>query len=418
MAVLAEAGLAVPANALRACESKGFIAPEAFREMGRYATLPFRQTMGSLRQAIDLILDHGEHLIVSYSNMLVAANLVRIAPADFAEKHTVRQFLTEETLQFGIQDWSLGRKLTAHAGPSLSASPRNNSDRVAYYFAQVRANRGLVECLRILFGAMEFVFGAMTARRLSELIELPLVGALDIERKYVVFKNRKSGSHGLRQEEARPIPPICAEIVRLCEVLHSRIAKVTASRMHSRLFDLPGVSGMRSASVGTFYDALDAFCDYIQSPTDRLGRRWYIRQHQLRKFFVMAFYYGASWSNLATLRWMLGQTDAKHLWHYITKEIPGAMIEEAASSFLVDALQSDRFEEYELEMHNSAATLLADTVLAQFGTRTFSIIDAASLDVHVRRMIGQGLRIEPHFIDGLNGNSYRIAVTCGPRATI
>lgn len=411
MSVLADAGIDVPVEALNACREKGFIQPDLLREPGRYTTLPFWLVMECLRQAVDFIFEHGEHLIDSYAQVLTAAYQRNVRPSSFVRDHDLRKYLSAQTLRFGVQELSIGCPLRGNVKPGKELSERNFSGLITEYFDDFRANKGLVESMKVLFGAMVVVFGTMSARRQGELLDLPLYGALDEELSNVIFENRKSGSYGLRQKESRPVPPVCGEIVRLCQRLHVNLANAGLVYRQKKLFEIPGVDGVRAASSKSFNEVSDAFCDYFQTPTDKFGRRWYIRQHQLRKFFVLAFYYGATWSNLATLRWMLGHVDVEHLWNYLTKSTPGAMLNEAASYFVTDMLQHYPDEENGLELHESAAIRLGDAVQERFGTRNYSIIDAVALEGYILRMTTKGLQVSPHFIYGSQGKTYKIAIS-------
>ena len=85
-------------------------------------------------------------------------------------------------------------------------------------------------------------------------------------------------------------------------------------------------------------------CDYLESQTviDKKGitRRYYIRQHPLRRFFAMMFFWSSGYDGLETLRWMLGHSDVEHLYNYITESQTGGAIKGVKAAYLVEALQS------------------------------------------------------------------------------
>ncbi len=93
---------------------------------------------------------------------------------------------------------------------------------------------------------------------------------------------------------------------------------------------------------------LNLFCDYFETKTVEIRsdhmHRYYIRQHQLRRFFAMAFFWGSGYDGLDTLRWFLGHTDAEHLWHYITENTPGVVLRGVKAETIVHGINRDKIE--------------------------------------------------------------------------
>lgn len=52
-------------------------------------------------------------------------------------------------------------------------------------------------------------------------------------------------------------------------------------------------------TTNIFYDFTEVECEN--------NKRFYMRQHQLRRFFAMAFFWGNGFGSMDTLRWFLGQ---------------------------------------------------------------------------------------------------------------
>ncbi|KIF83042.1 hypothetical protein TSA66_22940 [Noviherbaspirillum autotrophicum] len=408
--LLAEAGMRIPVDVLVNCKDKRGIESKSIRALGRYATVPFKHLMAGIRNGIDMVYDHSEKLFDAYVCVLSDAIKRKMAPAALVQSVGVQHFLSKDVLNLGVAEWSLSSKISGASSVRLPGDARINETRVAQYFSDFRANRGMVELLRVMVGAMEYDFGAMTARRQGELIDLTPQGALDETGRYVGFKNRKSGAHGLRQFELRPAPPLCRDIVELSKKLHLNLEQAGVKMPPHRLFDLPGVAGIRAVSTSTYNEALDAFCDYVSFGLDSKGRRWYVRQHQLRRFFALAFFYGTKYGNVSTLRWMLGHSDAEHVWHYITGSVPGEILDEVRSYFLADVLTSGSWKK-EIEISESAFCKLGDATQTVFGTRNFSLIDSDTFELFIAGLLRKGLSVNPHFISDASGKSYRIAVT-------
>ncbi|MBF4274743.1 integrase, partial [Vibrio anguillarum] len=84
---------------------------------------------------------------------------------------------------------------------------------------------------------------------------------------------------------------------------------------------------------------LDALCDYLETDLVRYDngeyRRNYVRQHQLRRFFAMAFFWSKGFDGMDALRWMLGHSDMEHLYNYISESETGAVLNGAKASVIV-----------------------------------------------------------------------------------
>jgi hypothetical protein len=155
----------------------------------------------------------------------------------------------------------------------------------------------------------------------------------------------------------------------------------------------------------TYNQNLDLFCDWAEVPLDSAGRRFYLRQHQLRRLFCMLFFWGNSFGGLETLRFFLGQTDPAHLYNYITESTPGAVLRGAAAEWATYHIQHGQPESDEL----------SEELFETFGTRDFEVLDSDTLQSYLELLMEEGrLSIEPEFLDG--GKRYRIAVRLKSRA--
>lgn len=401
MAFLESVGSEVPVGALAALRKS----EKRYEHStpGRFRNPPFWQVLDGIKNGVDFVLDHGEALLDSYANLLEAARGMQSSPIGLALKTDIREFLTKGALDLGVNQFCL--RCTATNWPRPWETSNGWSRR--RFFNDLRSGRGFMQNIQVLYGAMIHVIGPITARRQSELVGLPVIGCLDVSRTYLVFRNAKSGAAGVRQEELRPIPPIVEQIVSLVESFQRQLIEMGALTDFGALLSIPGNFGMRAASPGSFNDSLDVFCDYFDTPLDANGHRYYLREHQFRRFLIIAFFFGARRGNLHTLRWFVGHTDAAHLWHYLTNTTSGDMRREAAAYFLMDELRLPE-EQRVIEIHERVHRELADLAEAQFGMRQFSLIDADVLEDYLNLQMKKGLVVEPEFLPGTGGHQYKI----------
>jgi hypothetical protein len=244
------------------------------------------------------------------------------------------------------------------------------------------------------------------ARRVGELYDLTAGECLDTSETRLVFKNRKSGFGGMRQAEGRPIPPIGVRLIKLLDRLQTGLLQIGAIDEKTKLYACPSAVGSNplSSSDSTYRSCVDLFCDWAETSLDPDGRRYYLRQHQLRRFFAMLFFWGGGFGGMDTLRWFLAHSDVQHLWRYITESTPGVTLRSVAAEWGV----------YQVKHATEEAKFLADELAEHFGTREFSVLDEEALILHLEDLMEEGrLTIEPQFLD--NGRRYRIAVLLKPR---
>jgi len=360
-----------------------------FKAEGRFRTLPHLVVLPLLKAAIEFVLKYGDALVDSYVKLASAANEAQQTIGEFSYRNDIRQFLHPDAVELGVRRWAI----------EWSGLPKLEGPE---YYSQLRQNVGLWESMRVLYGAGQTIIGALMARRQGELIDLIAGSCLDTSRTMLVFSNRKSGIAGVREVEARPIPPVGVEVVTLLERLQSSLIANGLLERTTNLFAHPtnrGKNALRKLSEVYFNSALDYFCDWAQTPLDNEGKRYYVRQHQLRRFFCMLFFWGSSFGGLETLRWFLGHTDAAHLWHYITESTPGVAVRSVAAQWAAYGVQ-----------HNAPETeALASLLKDHFGTPSFEVIAEESLESYIEDLMDEGrVTIEPEFLDG--GEQYRIAV--------
>lgn len=382
-------------------EVQRFAKTVSTKHEGRFRTLPQAVVFGSLRQAIEYLLEFGDDLVDSYLALAAAAHQANLSIAQFAHGRDIRPYLTNSIRNLGICKWSIEAVNSGLPfGPTRLTKPA--------WFRALRANSGLSEALQVLYGASQLVVGLLMARRAGELHDLMAGRCLDKSETRLVFRNRKSGIGEMRQNEARPIPPIGVRIIKLLDRLQTGLLEIGAIEEKTNLFKFPSVYGPSalSGSKSSFFGCMDLFCDWAETALDRDGKRYYFRQHQLRRFFAMLFFWGGGFGGMDTLRWFLGQTDAQHLWHYITESTPGITIRSVAAEWGL----------YQIKEKTDEGKCLAEELALHFGTRDFSVLEEEALALHLEDLMEEGrLTIEPQFLDG--GKQHRIAVLLKPKSS-
>ncbi len=393
LGLLHNVGLPVPITSLRTLDTELTVPMSSLRGLGRFKTVPPDIVFFALRGAIEFVLTKGDKIVDIF-----LATVKEASHHDLSPNAVLTGGLDDPAAESAARDLSISRWTIRHTG---AARGRGRGLSRSEYHPQLRANVGLWDLLRVLYGAVQLIVGALMARRVSELVQLRCLSCIDDSRTYLLFHNAKSGVMGNRQVLARPIPPIAVRAVGLIQRLQRSLLDAGLIDSQHPLTAYPtsrGISFAR-ATGETFGNSLDYFFDYIEMPLDDHGRRYYLRQHQLRRFFAMTFFWSNSFGGMDTLREFLGHTDATHLYHYITESTPGEVLRGVKAEWAAEALRTQI----------SAADSLADLVEDHFGTRQFRLLDTEDLTEYIDNLLeAGGVQIEPEFLD--SHGAYRIAV--------
>ncbi|KOE85766.1 integrase [Vibrio parahaemolyticus] len=230
---------------------------------------------------------------------------------------------------------------------------------------RIRNNESMLEMFNVLQGATQLLLGSIMARRQDELLGLKPFGNLiyinddgkestdanpyieTAERWSLRFKVKKTGIKGNNLTEDRPISLSIARFIWQLEqfnqqAIKSGLAKKNNLALFNHIYITPFKIKKRSGDQ--FNDAFDALCDYFETDLVEMDngeyRRHYVRQHQLRRFFALVFFWSKGNENMEALRWMLAHSDLEHLHNYITENVDGATINSAKASVITRGLTS------------------------------------------------------------------------------
>lgn len=353
-------------------------------EPDRYRSVPFNVGMLALRSSIEYSLRFGADILSATAKVIIE---VRAGNLDISSDPDLTPYLSEKLLQLGIKRWTICTP--------IETDTNNN------FTALLRLSEGLYEAFLVLIGAVQVMLGLLSARRFEEIRNIRYSN-IDQQSFDLIFRNGKSGVGDKRAKLARPIPPVCIRILNLLHDFHVLLSKYDISGPDAKLLSLPDRSRLkikRTNSKG-YYDVIDLFCDYAQIPMNEFGQRYYLREHQLRRFFAQAFFW-SSLGNLHTLRWMLGQTDPEHVYRYISDNVPGEIFIDVKAEFVTEVLLHRQHSNPELEF----------LVEAHFNTNRFSILLEEEVRGYIQCLLkDKTISVEPHYYYSDTGKSYDILI--------
>lgn len=260
----------------------------------------------------------------------------------------------------------------------------------------IRNNDSLFELYGVLVGSCQYLTGIITARRQDELVSLASSGNLspnknpfeegneDIEYNLII-KLKKSGNGGkisTNQIIERPITASIAKIIwRLEEFNEAAISQGVIKGKTLALFNNldARMCHLTKTTALNFNAHLDSICDYFEIPLVKMNngelRRQYVRQHQLRRFFALLFFWQKRFQGLEALRWMLGHTDMSHLYHYISSNEVGDILNGVKATVIVQGVLN---KDGELEKLKSIGEL-KETLAKKYNAGAVIIDDLESV---------------------------------------
>jgi len=270
-------------------------------------------------------------------------------------------------------------------------------------FHRYRANPTLDEVLRVLIGSCIVCMAILKPSREDELTYLKR-NCLRTERNgfWLNFQLGKSNVEGVEawQEMDRPVPVITARAIQLLQRLGAGLCGVFGgtTKHADNLFYLPTMAGKSALSMGTdlLNTHLDDFCDFVGLPPDSEGRRWYVRIHEMRKWFLLLLFWSGRFDVLDAARWIAGHTDAAHIYAYIEREFPGESLPQIEAQYSEERLR--RLEQGQSGAEDGANALY-ETVLKHFNVNSLTMIPDAEWIGYVREIREAGsFHLEPHSI--------------------
>ncbi|GGB67207.1 hypothetical protein [Shewanella inventionis] len=370
--------------------------PKVRTPKGRFKTVPYDLVFRVIREAIEFHLKYGDLLIDTWNDVIKYATQKKI-PLTSITNDDFLEILPTKLNEIGVSRLGL---TCISTGEGLNP---NRGANTASYFNKLRSNQGLLDLVHVYYGAVKIIVGVLVARRDGELLDLKAGECLDNTEQWLIFEKRKTSKmlFGARNTEARPIDPIAVDMMQNLIKLQDKHIELGLLDGYTKLFSPPQInaSGKFSTNRRCSDSYVDLFCDYIQTDTNENGERYYLRQHQLRRFFALLFFHSSQIGGIETLQWMLGHTDPEHVWNYITESVQGSVLRGAKAQYVAESLVKGG-KEY---------SNLADFVYKKFNTTEFSVIDAEELEEYIDELLKEGkASVEPEFFEDENERRMRI----------
>ncbi|WP_054201517.1 hypothetical protein [Pseudoalteromonas undina] len=337
------------------------------KKKGRFKTLPPQLVFNLIKNCYEFIQKYQDSIFSSVQSVL-AEGLTKSTG-----KNSNKDFFQHKSPKHDPNIPSTERGAWTNTGALLLICDKLQNlgvDRLSIpgteedVFEKRRNNKSLFDLYNVLIGSIQTLTGVIMAKRIDELITLkphhnlsPNIDPSSEKGKKTVYelvaslkKSGSGGEHGQNSSIARPIPRSFALIIWKLEQFNQGLIKANLTKSSLSLFNNidPVKLKIGQVNVRSYNSHLNAVCDYFELPVVIFGndehRRYYVRQHQLRRFFAMVFFWSKGFDGLDTLRWMLGHTDLEHLYRYITESETGAVLNGIKASYIIDAMDKNKLD--------------------------------------------------------------------------
>ena len=342
-------------------------------QSGHHNLIPLNTGLAYLNESMRWVIVYGDAIINGVLEMTKAIHNINSSDSTkkikIAEKHKIFAIISKKLKTTALPD-APSRPLSEviHLSCYLRSTPEKSFDLM-------RNAPSLMDALEILVGACLVSIAILKPSRDEEIWSLKRSCTIKHQSGrgdawWLEFSLGKSGQLGVNRETQKPIPYFTAKAIGLIQRLGDGLCKIysddnTCSKdlfyLPTKSFGIPTDNNTRTR-VNT---CLNHFCDYVNLPTDQYGRRWYVRIHEMRKWFLLMMFWHSRYGVLDAVRWIAGHTNAKHTYAYIEANFPGEELPKLEAQYVDEKLiMLERGNVREGE-HNLVA--LYDNVCKHFG---------------------------------------------------
>ncbi|TGA73254.1 hypothetical protein VFES401_00645 [Aliivibrio fischeri] len=266
------------------------------------------------------------------------------------------------------------------------------------YSYKLGTGRSFVCVVELLVASCILIIAGLKPMRMEELINL----------KYdcLYFKKGdgywlqqtlvKSGINDVLPQTEKPIPQIAARSIQclqrindIAKDLSDNAIKKESSYLFYQL--LIGVNNNNASilSSNKIIQLLAQFCDYAGTSIDEFGRRWYVNIHELRKSFLLTFFWTFKESSLDACQWIAGHKDPAHVHAYIRSSTAGEEMTEIEAEYARQQMFLFHEKNSMLEMRNTED--LYNDICTHFKVKDVSSINEDELNEWIELCMFKGV---------------------------
>ncbi|EAQ97016.2 site-specific integrase [Congregibacter litoralis] len=263
---------------------------------------------------------------------------------------------------------------------------------------KIREDMTLEDAVSCLIAAAFILVSTFSCKRISEVLALSeeaIRPSLDGGWELVFGLKKSSPSENLRKV-GRPVPDIVEKACGLLVDLYPACIDLPESTSSKPIFLNDYAESLKSraprfASEHTMYHHLELYADVEQIPLNDRGERWYLRSHELRRFFAITYFWHDRFAGLSALSWLMGHSSTEETMRYVVEEIAGAELPEEEARLTASAL-TDTTNSFPID----GLEVLAEDAKEYFKVDDLRVINIDILESYLENRYQEGYRIVKH----------------------
>lgn len=350
--------------------------------------IPLETSLLTLNKSIDMILNYSEH-IVSYYEKLLSELEIR----GHLDRDNNYKYKKVDILKSTLPD-KIKKKFNVVSFSRLDEEFKRASKNKAL---GDKTGLSFVCLLEILKASCFILISGLKPIRMEEVVRLPYNCLFHKEGDgyWMVHDLMKSGTNDELPETAKPIPKITARAIQTLQKINQITQKFASEPSKHEadylLYQLNTGSNNREGSIldsDAIIGTLERFCDFYQTTVDEYGRRWYINIHEMRKTFLLTFFWSFKHSSIDACRWIAGHANPEHVLAYIESNNPGSEMTEIEADYARQQIAYFHEKSSLLEMQNTEE--LYRLACKHFKVKDYTSIPENELAAYIKVRLKKG----------------------------
>lgn len=352
---------------------------------GHHPWIPLEDTLLLLNKSIDIVINDAENIVNTFEKVIKT-----LAEKKWLGKYNhghIDAHCKDDIVEFFLNPDLLDK---------YNIIGLSNTSFI-YKESKVKDKLSLISLVELLQAACIILIAGLKPIRMEEILLLRY-DCLYFKEKDGYWLQQslvKSGICDFLPEVSKPIPKITARAIKVLKRLNDIAVKYgdKASKQESGrlLYCLNIYNGQSRGSIPTddkIYKIIENFSDYYGTSVDEYGRRWYVNIHELRKSFLLIFFWTFKEASLDVCQWIAGHKDPDHILAYIEDNSAGNEMTELEAQY--SRMQLTYFHENSSLQEVQNAEELYEMVCKHFNVTDYSHIDSDEIQDYLEMLIVEG----------------------------
>jgi hypothetical protein len=359
------------------------VAKYGFRHKEKTPTIPIDTALEYLNHSIRWVVELGSDIVKLKHNS--DSKLLSLMDGKKSNKD-----------HFSIQvSTNMNKKILDSLNEKGLKITRYNAHAPGIKNGKIRDDLSVEEAVDCLVAACFILIGTFACKRISEVLDLTrncskpsTDGGWEL-----IFGLRKASPVEALSMIGRPIPNLVNDAIDLLRDLAPiNIININDNPELDPLF-LSSYKVTRKPKKAqpsfniNLYTRITLFADVVSIKPTEDNCRWYVRSHELRRFFAISYFWHDRFAGLPALSWFMGHNDIDQTLHYVTEVIAATELPEEEARYSASIIL-DNLEDTLPGIENLSAQ-----AMKYFNTNSLDMINQNTLEDYLTEQFKNGYRI-------------------------